>query len=272
MKSKKWIALLLIAALAVAAMSVNAFAADGAESQSESAGGKSAGAAGRSGEKHREKIAEPDGAIGRDKAKETALADAGPDAGAAEKIRVRVAVTEDGTVCYKVSFTAGEQRYSYRIDALTGEILKKTAGSAAEHEAAKPECKKREKIAEPEGAIGRDKAKETALADAGTDAGAAEKIRVRVAVTEDGTVCYKVSFTAGEQRYSYRIDALTGEILKKTAGSAAEHEAAKPEHGAEGGKSDGSGSRRGRNGSGRAGEAGSAGKTAESASETDGAL
>ena len=182
MKSKKWIALLLIAALAVAAMSVNAFAADGAESQSEGAGGKSAGAAGRSGEKHREKIAEPDGAIGRDKAKETALADAGPDAGAAEKIRVRVAVTEDGTVCYKVSFTAGEQRYSYRIDALTGEILKKTAGSAAEHEAAKPE------------------------------------------------------------------------------------------HGAEGGKSDGSGSRRGRNGSGRAGEAGSAGRTAESASETEGAL
>ena len=58
-----------------------------------------------------------------------------------------------------------------------------------------------------------DAAKEAALADAAVEA----EGHVRGRYTEkDGTGIYKVTFKAGGQRYKYRIDAMTGEILEKS--------------------------------------------------------
>ena len=88
---------------------------------------------------------------------------------------------------------------------------------------------KKEKASEPEGAIGKDTAKEAALKDAGITADKVEKIRSRISKLDDGTVVYKVGFTCGEVYYSYKIDALTGNILDKTEMSAEEHEASKPQ-------------------------------------------
>ena len=73
-------------------------------------------------------------------------------------------------------------------------------------------CGKKEEAAEPEGAIGKDRAGQIALADAGLSADQAGKVRVRVS-DSDGTAVYKVRFTCDGQRYSYRIDAMSGEIL-----------------------------------------------------------
>ena len=84
-------------------------------------------------------------------------------------------------------------------------------------------CKK-EETAEPEGAIGKDRAKEIALADAGVSAEQTGKVRSRITET-DGTVIYKVRFTYDGQRYSYRIDAMSGEILDKTTSAAEEKQA-----------------------------------------------
>ncbi len=91
---------------------------------------------------------------------------------------------------------------------------KKSAGSASETGTAKKKHgKSGSKTAEPEGAIGKDAAKEAALADAGAEA----EGHVRGRYTEkDGTGIYKVTFKAGGQRYKYRIDAMTGEILDKS--------------------------------------------------------
>ena len=90
---------------------------------------------------------------------------------------------------------------------------------------------KKQEAAEPENAIGKDAAKEKALADAGLSAEQAEKVRARVS-DADGTTVYKVRFTYGGQRYSYHIDALSGEILDQKVTDASEE----PSHGKHGAK------------------------------------
>ena len=97
---------------------------------------------------------------------------------------------------------------------VTEKKAKKSADSSSESGTAKRKPgKKGSKTAEPEGVIGKEAAKEAALTDAGVEA----EGRVRGRYTEkDGTGIYKVTFKAGGQRYKYRIDAMTGEILDKS--------------------------------------------------------
>jgi len=97
---------------------------------------------------------------------------------------------------------------------VTEKKAKKSSDSASESGTTKRKPGKRgSKTAEPEGVIGKDAAKEAALADAGAEA----EGHVRGRYTEkDGTGIYKVTFKAGGQRYKYRIDAMTGEILEKS--------------------------------------------------------
>ena len=154
MKHNKWIAMLLAAVLAIAAMSIAAFAETAADSQTEatvegSTDNPSETTAeentaksehrGRGSSTNKGKMAEPENAIGKQAARDAALADAGIIADQAGKVKARISKLEDGTVIYKVSFTSGDLWYSYRIDAVTGAILEKTAENAVEHEAAKAE-------------------------------------------------------------------------------------------------------------------------------------
>ena len=173
----------------------------------------------------KEKVAEPENAIGKDKAKAAALKETGITEDKAEKIRARVTKLEDGTVVYKVGFTSGDQYYSVKINALTGAVVDKTVQSAEEHEASKPHGKhdKKEKVAEPENAIGKDKAKAAALKEAGITEDKAETIKTRVTKLDDGTVVYKVNFTSGDKYYSIKINALTGAVAEKKEQNAEEH-------------------------------------------------
>ena len=173
----------------------------------------------------KEKVAEPENAIGKDKAKAAALKETGITEDKAEKIKSRVTKLEDGTVVYKVSFTSGDKYYSIKINALTGAVADKTVQSAEEHEDSKPKSKhdKKEKVAEPENAIGKDKAKAAALKEVGISEDKAEKIKSRVTKLEDGTVVYKVSFTSGDKYYSIKVNALTGAVAEKKEQSAEEH-------------------------------------------------
>ena len=143
MKHKRWIALLLAAVLAVGAMSVTAFAAENTEPEAETTTEGSAAKPCRGKHGHKDKVAEPENAVGKDVARETALADAGVSAEDVGKVKARVTKLEDGTVIYRVSFTSGELWYRYKIDAVTGEILDKATEDAAAHETAKAERKER---------------------------------------------------------------------------------------------------------------------------------
>ena len=94
-----------------------------------------------------------------------------------------------------------------------------TTGSTKTTDVARSEKKarpaKKEKVAEPENAIGKASAKEKALADAGLTLEQVGKVRSRVSTLEDGTIVYKVRFTYDGQKYSYKINALTGELVDK---------------------------------------------------------
>ena len=223
MKNKRIMALALVSTLTVSALIPSALAATSQDSGEETTVQETArgGRYGKHGEKS--SVAEPENAIGKDAAKEKALTDAGVTAEQAGKVKARVSQTDDGTVIYKVRFNYDGQRYSYQIDAITGAILDKSSEAATES-TGRQGSKHGEKssVAEPENAIGKDAAKEKTLVDAGVTAEQAGKVKARVSQTDDGTVIYKVRFTYDGQRYSYQINAITGEILDKSSEAAME--------------------------------------------------
>ena len=120
---------------------------------------------------------------------------------------------EDGTVKEKKAKKSAEDT-SAEEGTVKEKKAKKSADSTSEIGTAKRKHeKKTAKTAEPEGVIGKDAAKEAALADAGVVADG----HIHGRYTEKyGTGIYKVTFKSGEQKYKYRIDAITGEILDKS--------------------------------------------------------
>ena len=222
LKHKFILAASLAVILSVSAFATTAFAAT---TNSQSAVESTTGNTKKCGQNKKEKVAEPENAIGKDKAKAAALKEVGVSEDKVEKIKARVTKLDDGTVVYKVGFTSGDQYYSVKINALTGAVVDKTVQSAEEHEASKSHGKheQKEKVAEPENAIGKDKAKAAALKEAGITEDKAEKIKSRVTKLDDGTVVYKVSFTSGDKYYSIKVNALTGAVAEKKEQSAEEH-------------------------------------------------
>ena len=215
---------LILAASLAAILSVSAFATSVSAatiSNNQAAVESSTENNQKRGQAKKEKVAEPENAIGKDKAKAAALKEASITEDKAEKIKTRVTKLDDGTVVYKVGFTSGDKFYSVKINALTGAVVDKTEQSAEEHDHGKSE--KKEKVAEPENAIGKEKAKTAALKEAGITEDKVEKIKARVTKLDDGTVVYKVSFTYGDKYYSIKINALTGAVAEKKVQSAEEH-------------------------------------------------
>ena len=111
----------------------------------------------------------------------------------------------------------------------------KTAASSQSSSAQKTERHgKPEKVAEPENAIGKDKAETAALKSAGVSESKVDKVKTFVIKLDDGTVVYRVSFKYGEKYYAYKINATTGKVAEKKVQTAEEHEASKKEHGGHG--------------------------------------
>ena len=184
------------------------------------------------GQHKKEKVAEPENAVGQEAAEAAALKDAGIAADTVEKIRTRVSQLDDGTVVYKVGFTAGDKYYSYKINALTGAVAQRSEMSAEEHKAAESDGKRGKKglVAKPENAIGKDAAVSAALKDLGITADDADRIMTRLSQTDDGTVVYRVGINAGDKHYSVRVNALTGAIADKSEMSIEEFKASRPQH------------------------------------------
>ena len=141
---------------------------------------------------------------------------------------------EDGILSYEVELVANGTEYDYDIDAFSGEILKaeqeplrnqnqQTAEKSKDNATQKQENKQtnnnndqsnKKQPAADTAYIGKDKAEELALKDAGISA---ENARVKYTDLDkdrEGT-SYEVEFTADGIEYEYDIDAETGKILKK---------------------------------------------------------
>ena len=126
------------------------------------------------------------------------------DAGVSEK----VTFTEETLVAggikspyYYFAFESDSARWTYKIDAVLGVIMDKTC----------------DKIIPPAPEfIGLEKAKQIALEDAGLDETAQKIVFTREELSRNqGKPCYILEFYTDKCAYSYKIDAVSGEIIGK---------------------------------------------------------
>ena len=126
------------------------------------------------------------------------------DAGVSEK----VTFTEETLVAggikspyYSFAFESDTARWTYKIDAVLGSIMDKTY----------------DKIVSPAPEfIGLEKAKQIALKDAGLDETAQKIVFTREELSRNsGKPCYILEFYTDKCAYSYKIDAVSGEIIGK---------------------------------------------------------
>ena len=133
-------------------------------------------------------------------AKKIALDDAG--------VNVKVVFTTEELVAggikspyYYFDFESDSARWTYKIDAVLGVIMDKT-------------CDKIIPLA-PE-FIGFEKAKQIALEDAGLDEATQKIVFTREELSRNqGKPCYILEFYTDKCAYSYKVDAVSGDILEK---------------------------------------------------------
>ena len=114
---------------------------------------------------------------------------------------------DDGRKEYEVEFYAGGTEYDYTIDAASGRVLKfdtELEWYSADDDAGYGW----------QNVIGKQKAQEIALADAGVAAGDALHLIVKPD-WDDGVRIYEVEFYTASQEYDYEIHAETGDILSR---------------------------------------------------------
>ncbi len=133
--------------------------------------------------------------IGEAAAKAAAFAHAGVAEGDVRGLTVKRDF-DDGRLTYELEFWAGTTEYEYEIAAADGSVLK---SKREEHPNALP----------ADQAIGRDAARDAALAHAGVALTDTYELEVEEELDER-TPCYKVEFKAGGMEYEYKIDARTG--------------------------------------------------------------
>ena len=133
-------------------------------------------------------------------AKKIALDDAG--------VNVKVVFTTEDLVAggikspyYYFVFESDSARWTYKIDAVLGVIMDKTCDKII---SSTPEF------------IGLEKAKQIALEDAGLDEAAQKIVFTREELSRNqGKPCYILEFYTAEKQYSYKVDAVSGEIIGK---------------------------------------------------------
>lgn len=142
--------------------------------------------------------------VGEDKAREAAFAHAGVNASDASFLEVELD-WDSGRMVYDVEFAAGGMEYDYEIDALTGQVLKSdwemddggqaSAGGTAD------------------GAITVARAKELALQAAGLTEDQIYGLDIDFD-RDDGRAVCEVEFRTDSAKYEYKLDAVTGQVLK----------------------------------------------------------
>ena len=133
-------------------------------------------------------------------AKKIALDDAG--------VNVKVVFTTEDLVAggikspyYYFVFESDSARWTYKIDAVLGVIMDKTCDKII---SSTPEF------------MGLEKAKQIALEDAGLDEAAQKIVFTREELSRNsGKPCYILEFYTAEKQYSYKVDAVSGDILEK---------------------------------------------------------
>ena len=110
---------------------------------------------------------------------------------------------EDGRLVYEVEFHVDGVSYEYKVDANTGEIVKRDQ-----------EVEKRRKVEEKKSSlIGIERAKEIALEHAKQEAGAVKFTKSELD-DDDDHYEYELKFYSATKDFEYEIDAISGKVLK----------------------------------------------------------
>ena len=151
----------------------------------------------------------PANCISADNAKQIVLQHAGLDAASVSGFQCELDL-DDGAAVYEIEFYANGFEYDYKINAVTGDVLKaekEAKGSVANPAPTQPSN------SQPTSQISTDKAKEIALQHAGVDAASISGFMCEVDM-DDGLAIYEIEFYANGFEYDYEINAATGSIVK----------------------------------------------------------
>ena len=146
--------------------------------------------------------------IGKDAAKEAALAHAGVEESAVTHFEIELDM-ELGVMVYDVEFDAAGTEYDYDVNAETGEIVRydnkrddgyRESGNESGQWVSAP-------------VIAEDSAKQAAYTHAGVNE--ADVLYAKTEIDrERGIVIYEVEFRTAEYEYEYDVNATTGEVVK----------------------------------------------------------
>ncbi len=151
----------------------------------------------------------PENVISKADALAAALADAGLTAEAVSDVDCDY----HGKIgAYYVEFETADTEYDYKIDAVSGAVIdKKTKANAPDLD---DDDDDDDNAAPPAESITKETAIAKALADAGLSAEQVKDLEAEFEA-DGGKAIFEVEFETAENEFEYKIDALTGEILKK---------------------------------------------------------
>lgn len=166
--------------------------------------------------------AEDKAAVDAAGAEAIAFEDADVTADMAERVRTK-SERENGENVYEVSFTVDGVEYEYLIREDDGTILEwemegRDLGDAVAEESLRDssgeaEGSQNESSGRADTLIGLERAKETALADAGLEAAEVSFSKIKFE-KDTREVVYEIEFYQNRQEYEYKIDAYSGEIVE----------------------------------------------------------
>ena len=129
------------------------------------------------------------------------------DAGCTDKVSFTEETLVSGgikTPYYQLVFADAKTQWTYRIDAVLGIVLEKKQKETVTTEIDTADF------------ISLEEAKKIALKDAGLDEATQEIVFTREELSRNsGKPCYILEFYTAEKQYSYKVDAVSGDILEK---------------------------------------------------------
>lgn len=141
-------------------------------------------------------------AIGEEAATRAAMADAGVSADSAVVKKTKFEM-EHGQYVYEIEFIADGVEYEYKINSKTGAVVEKSSEGAGYVTSASDTVM-----------ISLDEAEGIALADAGKKASDVTVTQAKLD-QDDHTHVYEIEFMDDQQKYEYKLDAYSGEILSR---------------------------------------------------------
>ncbi len=150
--------------------------------------------------------------IGKEEALAIALAHSKVDKNQATELKVDFDY-DDNKAVYEIDFETNDAEYEYKIDAFTGEVLRT---ESEERDKNKKNDKSPRPTKQPTSYLSEAIIKEIVFQHAGVDATKVKGLEIELDDDDDDDdrAIYEIDFKVGKFEYEYKVDAITGDILK----------------------------------------------------------